>query len=672
MLGSEAMTYFSLIACTAGTLAYLFLIILLLGHRRPRRLEYLLFLTCLAAFLSEAGSLLALNARLHFGDVPPLSAATVQTLSGLALVTMPVLLFHLHAEYFHLIQSSRWPAWLCILTLPPYVSAILRIFLVAERVTGSHLLADVAGGLLDVGHSTAQPVVETGIVVIGTAGTVLVPAILQLSFWRRAGERHSRTLHFILGAYFTAVLLAVGVLGLWFLEIGSLPPSVLLPIVENSAPVLPGALLLYFILRHKFLQIGIQRNLVYTVSGAFLALAYLTLARRASVWLEPYFPPEATVGILLFALVFFFEPLQRMLRSVLQHAFRVELERVQRLTAEIGAEARGGDLPKLVGFTERRIGEEFDLTGVRLVLSQGPPRLAVAVGKMDRFVLRKGREALGTLEVFFPGAMLPGETHAALEFLAEQLPAPLELCGAIEEKLALERELAERERMALLGQMAATISHNLKNPLSSIKTVMQVQLENAALPETLRRDCAIVVEEIDRLAGKLQQLLQYARPAVRRGSGIHAARVDSAAVAARVVELLQNDAVRRGIALRIDAAPGPMPVAGPEDALHDVLQNLVVNALEAAEPGGSVGVALAVAEARAHIVVTDDGPGISPERLQKIFRPFYTSKPQGTGLGLAIVERRLGELEGSVECVSPVENGRGARFVVKIPIVAGT
>ena len=86
------------------------------------------------------------------------------------------------------------------------------------------------------------------------------------------------------------------------------------------------------------------------------------------------------------------------------------------------------------------------------------------------------------LEAASTGSYLTGETSAALEFLAEQLPGMVDLARLIEEKLRLERELAERERMAVLGQMAASVSHNLRNPLSSMKTVLQVQLENPDLP----------------------------------------------------------------------------------------------------------------------------------------------------------------------------------------------
>src|SRR5258705_13476107 len=126
---------------------------------------------------------------------------------------------------------------------------------------------------------------------------------------------------------------------------------------------------------------------------------------------------------------------------------------------------------------------------------------------------------IGVLWVRPHGAMLSGETRAALEFLCEQLPAAFDLCRLIEEKLRLERELAERERLALVGQMAASISHSLKNPLGSIKTILQVQMESPELPRSLRGETQMVLEEINRLSARLNQLLQFSRPGVRAGNG---------------------------------------------------------------------------------------------------------------------------------------------------------
>ena len=108
----------------------------------------------------------------------------------------------------------------------------------------------------------------------------------------------------------------------------------------------------------------------------------------------------------------------------------------------------------------------------------------------------------------------------------------------------MERELAERERLAVLGQMAASISHNLKNPLGSIKTILQVQMESAELPESIRGETKMVLEEIGRLSSKLNQLLQFSRPAIR--GGVVGATCDARVVAEEVSGVLRHEAERRG------------------------------------------------------------------------------------------------------------------------------
>ena len=149
------------------------------------------------------------------------------------------------------------------------------------------------------------------------------------------------------------------------------------------------------------------------------------------------------------------------------------------------------------------------------------------------FEIRHGGQHFGSLAIRAHGAMISGETFAALEFVAEQLPAAFDLCRLMGEKLQLERELAERERPALVGQMAASISHNLKNPSGSIKTILQVQLESPELPESLRGETHMVLDEVNGLSGKLNQLLQFSRPGVRVGAPGHC---DAGGVAEKVAE----------------------------------------------------------------------------------------------------------------------------------------
>lgn len=446
--------------------------------------------------------------------------------------------------------------------------------------------------------------------------------------------------------------------------------------------VLPMAIIVYAIVRYQALGIGSQKNLVYSVSIAFLAVLYLSFVRRVSGWAEPYFPPEATAGVLLFLLLAFFEPLQRLASRLLRRGFQEQVDRLQKLSAELQREALRGESGRLIEFAEEHIRQEFGLESVRIHLNSTSAN-AVLLGDEQRPSIEKSRPAwagqpvrlrlgkpgaeMGELEVVPVGSAISGEASAALDFLAEQLPAVIELCRVIEQKVALERELDERERMALVGQMAASISHNLKNPLGSMKTILQVQLENSSLPADMRRDLSMVLSELDRLSAKLNQLLQYARPAVRT-SDATPSRVDVGAVAEQVISLLRHDAERRRVSLSLHDDSSGALIGGPHEALADILSNLVVNAIEAMPDRGSISVSVTREAENVVLTIIDDGPGISAENRVNVFRPFFTTKPSGTGLGLAIVERRVTELGGSVACESPVVNGPGTKFIVRLPL----
>ncbi len=426
---------------------------------------------------------------------------------------------------------------------------------------------------------------------------------------------------------------------------------------------------------------------MYAVSTTFLALLYLSLVRRLSGWLEPVIPPEATASILLFVLVIFIEPFQRVLGRRLQETAHREMDRVQKLTAEIQQEARQGNVEMLARFIERRVKEAFELAAVRVTfwkeqeisepaqamatsagmgrLTRGKPKVAFSEGKLTEAFL-VGGNIVGVLRAEPHGAALSGETRAALEFLCEQLPAALDLCRLIEEKLRLERELAERERLALVGQMAASISHNLKNPLGSMKTILQVQLENPELPESIRGETRMVLEEIGRLSSKLNQLLQFSRPAVRGGNGTSSCEV--AAVVEEVAGVLSREAERRGLKLQTEISGRSGKAAMSSEALNDIVSNLVVNALEATPRGGRVTVSAVQENEGCCVLVEDDGPGIPAALREKILQPFFTTKSQGTGLGLAIVARRVAEFGGKVDWESPVKDGHGTRFKVTLPL----
>jgi len=659
-----SLVYIRLIGCTFGTLLQLFWMVVILGYRRQRNFERVFFFLCLALFFFYGGSLLALNSQIYYRQPPVALNQFAIVIISIGLCMLPALLMHLHMEYAEtrgLLKNKRWKLAVLFLFYAACLHlAVRRIPLLVYAPQFNFL---VPGSSLGEGFAIA-----------------LAVALAWCGGWERrfataAPDKPQRYFHWTLLAFFIASFLAVD-----GLHLGPFPMQArtteALATAFSLLPILPFSVLIYLVFRHNFLQIGRQKNLLYAISATFLALLYLSLVRRVGTWLEPLLPPEASASILLFVLVIFIEPLQRVLGRRLEETAHREMDRVQRLTAEIQQEARQGNLRGLVRFIEGRVKEVFELAAVNLALVDQskaqlrptrPEEQAASAALSDRvFALRQGHQLMAVLQAEPYGAALSGETRAALEFLCEQLPGALDLCRLIEEKLRLERELAERERLALVGQMAASISHNLKNPLGSMKTILQVQLENPELPDSMRAETKMVLEEVGRLSTKLNQLLQFSRPAVRGGSAIGSC--DARVVVEEVAGLLSHEAERRGVQLQVKVFGGRALAAASAEAVNDIVSNLVVNALEGAPRGGHVMVSASSHDGACILAVEDDGPGIPAALREKILRPFFTTKSQGTGLGLAIVARRVAEFGGKVDWESPVRNGRGTRFHVTLPM----
>src|SRR6266849_4947207 len=653
-----SLVYIRLIGYTAGTLLQLFWMVVILGYRRQRNFERVFFFLCLALFLFYGGSLLALNSQIYYPQPPAALHEFAIAIISTGLCMLPALLLHLHMEYAETRGLLKVKAWKRGMLFFFYAAGLhLAVHRIPSLLEDSHFNFLAPGSSLGEGFAI-----------------VLALALAWCGGWERrfagtAPDKPQRYFHGALSLFFVVAFLAVDGLHLASFHLDTRTTEGIAT-AFSLLPILPFTALIYLVWRHNFLQIGRQKNLLYAVSATFLALLYLSLVRRVGTWLEPLLPPEASASILLFVLVIFIEPLQRVLGRRLQETAHREMDRVQRLTAEIQQEARQGNVRGLIRFIENRVKDQFEFEAAWLDVLQ--PDLG------SNFVRRRDHEGEESFSVSQPGrlnavlsvqphgAMLSGEIRAALEFLCEQLPGALDLCRLIEEKLQLERELAERERLAALGQMAASISHNLKNPLGSMKTILQVQLENPDMPESMRAETKMILAEIGRLSAKLNQLLQFSRPAVL-GDG-KPAKCNASEVAREVVGVLRPEAQRKGVALELHPAATAVTAAISTEALNDILTNLVVNALDAAPRGGHVHVGVSRKDGIGLVAVEDDGAGVPSELRDKIIQPFFTTKTQGTGLGLAIVARRAADADGKLEFESPVKNGRGTRFLVWLPL----
>ncbi len=235
---------------------------------------------------------------------------------------------------------------------------------------------------------------------------------------------------------------------------------------------------------------------------------------------------------------------------------------------------------------------------------------------------------------------------------------------------AVYEQRKERERLAALGQMAAGLAHEIRNPLGAIKGAVQV-IEATAdtdIPQESQEFLAIIVEEVERLNRVVTQFLRYSRPF--KGEMARVALPDVVHATLR----LFGEADRG----RIDAreAPSELPaVRGDADALLQVLHNLTKNALEATREGPEPGrVRLEYGLRRrglpsgdaVTLTVADNGPGFSDHTLTNLFVPFHTTKSGGTGLGLPISQRIVENHRGLLEVQSP--DSGGARFTVVLPV----
>lgn len=646
--------YLRLITLTAGTLLPFFWMVVILGHRRQRNFERVLFFVCLALTCFFGSSLLALNAQLFYATPPVGLMRFAWTFLCLGLWLLPSLILHLHVEYAslrELLTTKREKlVWLAL----AYLSPVL-----------------LAPSLLAALRAQPEFTFDRPTFSLGLAYRVwFMAAVVCASYWEWRFSRVAPDVQQMIFHKVTSTCLGWLFLGLCWPLLGwgryeSTTWVAVAPLISLVA-LFPLALLIGTVERFNLLQIGRQRNLIYAVFGVFLALLYLSFVRRAGQWLEPYLPPEATAALLLFLPVVFFEPLQRLVRRLLRRTAQEELDRAQRLMGPINEVARRGDFEELRSFCERWIGEQLQLAEVHLALGRDEvawrQKGRLHIPSEETFEIRRRNQRMGVLRVRSHGAMISGETYAALEFVAEQLPAAFDLCRLIEEKLQLERELAERERLALVGQMAASISHNLKNPLGSIKTILQVQLESPELPDTLRGETQMVLDEINRLASTLNQLLQFSRPGAQAPAG--ESRCNLTQMLQNVVNVMRAEAEKRQVALDLQPPNGQEWVAANGEAVNDILTNVILNAIESAPARGHVWITTRETKRDCEITVEDDGPGIAPEIQEKILQPFFTTKPRGTGLGLAIVQKRLEECSGVMEVTSPVRNGSGTRFKI--------
>lgn len=528
-------------------------------------------------------------------------------------------------------------------------------------------------------------------------------AVTELLIARKSQNASEQKIMRTLAASF----IAVGVVILAALALGvgeGTTAGDYLKTIANLGSLLPSALLAYYIYRYRYLELIIEESLIVATFAAAVLAIYLYGIRTIGDWMTQRYgvSPGVVEALLILGLTLGAAPFRRWLRARFHQLFEREAALYRQIVSRIGSHSEQyKQLPDLLHFVEEKTTQTLGLRRAKIVVSNGSPNddpnldrvlenevisdepwihevlqrseqqdwlpieddpALASHGFNVAYPLKREDRVAGLLLIDASSASLTPDARTVLEILAGQVAIAIEDWRLVEENVRLERQLAERERLAVLGQMAATVAHEIKNPLSAIKSIAQVMKEDETLNSEYARDLTLIVGETDRLNQSVAQLLSFARRQTPAERPLHADELVRS-----VTSLFQVNAGEQGIELVTtidtdDELPGTAV-----SAVRDSLSNLILNALQATSGGGRVTVTVRNDEQNLLFTVQDSGTGIPADLRQRIWEPFFTTKQRGTGLGLAIVRKRMQEAGGSARLASSV-NGEGARFELRVPV----
>jgi len=274
-----------------------------------------------------------------------------------------------------------------------------------------------------------------------------------------------------------------------------------------------------------------------------------------------------------------------------------------------------------------------------------------------------------------PGWGLTRSEIELLDLLARQASLAFENAALYRAQRERLDRLYRAERLAAVGQLAAGVAHEIRNPLTAIRSTMQYLLRGFEEAEPRHQLVAELLHEVDRINSTVGGLLSLSR-----SGEIRLVPVQLLDPLRRAVQLFKAQAGERGVELRANldtpaALPSPARVLGDAGQLEQVFLNLLLNALQAMPGEGRIEVAVTpwlppsggAGSPGVQVLVTDTGPGIPPDQLRRVFDPFYTTKKDGTGLGLAICHGIIEQHRGELQLQSEV--GKGTTASVRLPLI---
>lgn len=238
------------------------------------------------------------------------------------------------------------------------------------------------------------------------------------------------------------------------------------------------------------------------------------------------------------------------------------------------------------------------------------------------------------------------------------------ICRDITQRVKMEQRIRESERMAYIGQITMSLSHEIRNPLSAVKMNLQILQKNEQILGNDRRRIDISIREVNRLEQILLELLDFAKPIQIKFQPHQINDILSSSI-----ELLEIKIKEAALTVKADLYQNLPEMLLDSEKIEQAFINLLLNAIEASPKGGTIHITTGYYKkdrSMIEITIADEGKGISDKNLPNIFQPFFTTKSRGTGLGLGIVKRIVEAHHGSIEADNL--NSGGAVFRMRLPI----
>ncbi|MDV5121562.1 MAG: ATP-binding protein [Candidatus Scalindua sp.] len=692
----------ALIGFILGSILHTVLSIFIVQRKNKKGSELVFLFLVISVAAWHYGNAISLFSIMLFGKNIPVINQLSSDFAYMGMGVMPSLL--LHTAILFLLESGRKIKKKTMITIITIIYLpVIPLTLTAVRIISfeeAHVLTSVS------------PFVKPFI--IWLLFSIFASAVISRILSAKVEEVEEQKFHFSI--FWILIFITFLVTFTVLLEGRTLPyVGEYMVLATMLSSIFPSIIFSYYVYRYNYMEFVLRRSVFYSFLAILVICFYYFGIRQLGKYLEFNYSVNAKVleAVLIIALVYWFPKLKENIQGSMRRLFFKRIADSEYLLNDLSHQISTDlliDLSRLLKNIVESIKKATAIKDVNLILFKGGSTQVVGGGEntlmarddlsntikyfdkgeiavLDRHEITDASiiNEMKRLEMFFVfpifkdrmltglltlgksrrGMRLPTDNLEQLMIIANQISSAMAKAELIQEKLQLERKMYENEKLSSLGRLSTSVAHEVKNPLSSIKAIVQVLKEDFKNETKTQKSLSIIVEEIDRLTKVVNQLLVFAKP-----QGDSKTNVKISDLINKVLVVLKHEAKMNNIDIHLDMSNYLPLIVADEGSLTEVFFNIIHNAIQAMSEGGNLSISITYEQKDNYIrvVFENSGPGISQEDIGKIFEPFYTTKQMGTGLGLAIVKKKLEEVKGLIHVESEDST---TKFIVNIPSSEG-